>query len=280
MVQPEPQGLGKGGRVRVVLTDPHVAAGRAATRAPGQKRLAVPACAAVVVSRADLGQADPAGAVGRVGHRRAGELAECHASVALVVEGHARVTLGRVAHQDLLGVLALQAHRRPQQAIGDGQPRRQLAAAAYQATIAGIASGRAEISSGTAELAVECGPVPGPQQPAVQPGLLDGGARPRRPHARVPGSRRCAPVRRSIPAAPPRRRARTRPPRPSSSAPEPPDRPPTGGLPHRSAAGPTRRGAGSEPSPVFRGPATRPSVAERVGPFARHPRQPGNSPAV
>ena len=64
-------------------------------------------------------------------------------------------------------------------------------------------------------------------------------ATPSRPHARVRGSRRCAPARRSAPAAPPRRRARTRRRRRSSSAPAPPDRRPAGGPPRRSAAGPT-----------------------------------------
>ena len=188
-----------------------------------------------------------------------------------------RVRSGDVAHQNASPCVRRSAPAAaPASGRGIGQPRCQAARAQYQATIAGIAR-RHEPKYPVAQPNWRrVWPMPGAQQPAVQPDLLDAGPGRGGRVLERPDLATCAPVRRSAPAARPRRRARTRRPRPSWSAPAPPGRPPAGVPPHRSAAGPIRRGAGSEPSPACprsghenisdrTGPALRPAVHDRPG---------------
>ena len=194
--------------------------------------------------------------------------------------GSAEVRSGDVAHQNALSVFAhsgpaAAANKRSGIASHGVRPRR-----SYQAAIAGTVLGTGRNIQWHSGIGGQASSRAGPQQPAVQPGLFRAGPGRGGRVLERPDRRTCAPARRSAPAAPPRRRPRTRRPRRSSSAPAPPGRPPAGVPPHRSAAGPIRRGAGSEPSPAFPDPATRPSVTERVRPFARQPRQPGYAPAV
>ena len=182
----------------LALGDAHVAAGRAATRSPGQQCLAEPAGALASLGAARAPpRAHPAGAVGRVGHRGAPDRGARRAAnitspsrtavststgMSRSVADPATASVRSRTRQVPIGASTLAcaspAGSRSQSTrsgISSSRRRPTAARSRVPGDDRGHAAASAEMSSGTAELAPARSPAAGPQQPAVEPLLVDTG---------------------------------------------------------------------------------------------------------